>query len=439
MLFFTSPIFGAKAPVKFGKVSQEELEMTVYEPDTSAAAVVLCNYGKFNGSDLKFISLRRVKVLKKSGTGYAEFVIYANENTTFRGKTYNLENGEVVQTKLKRESIFKERVFEDNYRYHIAMPNVKVGTVFEIEESRLGLPREWAFQEMIPVKHNELILEESTYIKFRKKMLGFEHLTSSDNDRYVAIDMPAFKREAYMSSPNNYITKFEFDLLNISYPGYYKSFTTTWEAVNERLLNNTYFGVVIRNGSGYLSDIKKEIEATCQTDLEKARAAFYALKDIKWDDYTSLYTSNTSMGPVFKKGVGNSTDLNVMLLQLLKKLDIKVYPVAMSTRSHGMLNPFYPSFGKLNYMMVCALIDDKEYLLDATEKNMPFGMLPKRCLNQQRRLVNNNQGKWVNLTTSKENKKYVYPYRYLNSFFMVTQATNNLSNNASPIYLLLKL
>lgn len=408
MLFITSNSLKAKVPVKFGKISQEELEMTVYEPDTSAAAVVLCNYGKFNGSDLKFISLRRVKVLKKSGTDYAEFVIYAGENTTFRGKTYNLENGEVVEERLKKESIFKERIFEDNYRYRIAMPNVKVGTVFDIEVSRLGLPQEWAFQEMIPVKHNELILEESTYVKFRKKMVGFERLTSSANNRYVAIDMPAFKPEAYMSSSKNYITKFEFDLLNISYPGFYKSYTTTWEAVNERLLNNTYFGVVIRNGSGYLSDIKKEIEATCQTDLEKARAAFYALKNIKWDDYISLYTSNTSMGAVYKKGVGNSTDLNIMLLQLLNKLDIKAYPIAMSTRAHGILNPFYPSYEKLNYMMVCAMIDDKEYLLDATEKNMPFGMLPKRCLNQQGRLVNNNQGKWVNLTTSKENKKTIY-------------------------------
>jgi len=32
----------AKSPIKFGKVTLEELEMTQYTPDTSAVAVVLC-------------------------------------------------------------------------------------------------------------------------------------------------------------------------------------------------------------------------------------------------------------------------------------------------------------------------------------------------------------------------------------------------------------
>ena len=35
------------APVKFGKVDRAALEMKVYDKDTSAAAVILCDYGYF--------------------------------------------------------------------------------------------------------------------------------------------------------------------------------------------------------------------------------------------------------------------------------------------------------------------------------------------------------------------------------------------------------
>ena len=33
-------------PVKFGKVSEAELKMKVYDKDTSASAVILCDYGE---------------------------------------------------------------------------------------------------------------------------------------------------------------------------------------------------------------------------------------------------------------------------------------------------------------------------------------------------------------------------------------------------------
>ena len=35
-----------KSPIKFGEVSLEELKMTRYEKDSSASAVVLCDFGE---------------------------------------------------------------------------------------------------------------------------------------------------------------------------------------------------------------------------------------------------------------------------------------------------------------------------------------------------------------------------------------------------------
>jgi hypothetical protein len=328
---------------------------------------------------------------------YAEFVFPGRENDVFRGRTYNLVDGEIVEDKLKRESIFKERVTERIFRYRVALPNVKVGSVIEIEYSTVGLPTEWSFQRTIPVKLCELILEESSYINYRKRMVGYEPLDYSDSRRFVAKDVPAFKSEAYLNSKENYITKFEFDLLSVNFPGYYESFTTSWEAVNDRLMENEYFGSTLKSGGAYLSDIAKEIEAKNLPPMERAKAAYEAIKAIKWNNEIWLLTSSNTMSKPYKEKVGNSTDINFMLLHLLKKLDIEVYPVVMSTRSNGLLNPFYPSYEKLNYTLVSAKIDDKDYLLDATEKELEFGMLPVRCLNQQGRIVTNQQGQWVDI------------------------------------------
>lgn len=401
-------MYAQKQPIKFGKVSLEDLEMTTYEPDTSAAAVVLCKYAKFSGTDLKFYELERIKVLKKSGANYAEYTVWGGDEVTFRGRTYNLENGEMVVTKLKRESIFKERVYDDHYRYRIALPNVKEGSIFELEQTSMGLPSEFTFQRSIPVKWSELILEESTYIDFRKKMVGFEPLAIADGRRFVGKNMPAFKSEAFMSSRENYITKFEFDLQSVSFPGYYKSYTTTWEAVNDRLLDHTYFGGTLQNGAGYHSDMVKEIKNKELAPLDRAKAAYSAIKVMNWNGNVDKYSSSAGLISVFKEGSGNSTDINFMLLHLLKKLDIEAYPVVMSTRKNGLLNPFYPSFGKLNYTFVCAMIDDKEYLLDATEKELEFGMLPVRCLNTQGRLVNKQSGKWVPIKPNYKHRKTIY-------------------------------
>ncbi|TRX63268.1 hypothetical protein [Carboxylicivirga sp. M1479] len=390
-------VHAEKPPIKFGKVSKEELAMTVYEPDTSAAAVVLCKYGRFYANEYKFSRIERIKVFKKAGTKYAEFVLPGREDDTFRGRTYNLVDGEIEVTKLKRESIFKERVSDRYYRYRVALPNVKVGSVFEIESSSSGLPTEWAFQRGIPVKWCEIILEESSYINFRKKMVGYESITSPSSNRFIAKNIPAFKSESYMNSKNNYITKFEFDILSINVPGYYESFTTSWEAVNDRLMEHDRFGASLKSSSLYITDIKKEIENKNLEPLEKAKAAYEAIKSIKWNNEAWIFSSQENLNKAFKEKVGNSTDINFLLLQLFRKLDIEAYPVVISTRRNGILNPFYPSYEKLNYTLVSAVINEKEYLLDATEKELCFGMLPSRCLNNNGRVVTNQKGKWVDI------------------------------------------
>ena len=98
-------IFSAKEPMKYGKIDKADLEMTAYPADSSASAVILCNYGYFNASDLQFVHQMRIKILKEEGKQRGNFYVPAAERTNVKGQTVNIENGKPVVTKLSNDGL----------------------------------------------------------------------------------------------------------------------------------------------------------------------------------------------------------------------------------------------------------------------------------------------------------------------------------------------
>jgi hypothetical protein len=74
--------------------------------------------------------------------------------------------------------------------------------------------------------------------------------------------------------------------------------------------------------------------------------------------------------------------------------------VAMSTRDNGILSLYSPSLEKLNYVIVQAKLGDKTILLDATDSQMPYYLIPFRCLNGTARIVDEINSSSVNLETA---------------------------------------
>lgn len=406
-------LFAEKDPIKFGKIDKADLEMKVYPTDSSAAAAILCDFGYFNSNTFQFTRILRVKILKKEGMNWGNQIFNLPSDVSIKGITYNLENGEIVQTKLKSESIFKENVTKASSRKRVAMPNVKEGSVIDIQFVYYGLPSDWKFQQEIPVRWSELVIEPSQYIRFRKNYFGFIPLTINTESRSVAKDMPAFKKEPYMNSSENFISKYEIELLNISIPGtensagYYKSLSTTWEAVNHTLLEDDNFGKAMQN-CPFLNSLAKDITKNYSTPKERLIAAHEAIKkSVKWNDKESIASSSENLSTPFKEKIGNSADINLMLIQLLKKLDFEVYPVALSTRDNGFLSPARPSLMKLNYVVAYVVLNDEKYFLDATEEFIPAGMLPPRCINLSGRLVDEKKSDWVSLNNKQIDKRMV--------------------------------
>ena len=81
------------------------------------------------------------------------------------------------------------------------------------------------------------------------------------------------------------------------------------------------------------------------------------------------------------KKIGNSTEVNLILYHLLRKTGVKAYPMLVSTRENGKVNPAYPSRYQFNTSVVYIPVDSaKYYLLDATSKYNLYREIPENLL-----------------------------------------------------------
>ena len=435
LLSVFSQIKGQPAPARYGKIDMADLEMKVYARDTTAEAVVLCDYGFFNPSTFDFQRLLRIKVLKKEGSHYVNNVAYINGVGSIKGITYNLVDGEIVETKLKNESIFKEEVREGRYRYRVTMPDVRVGSIVDINYSFPLLPGDWLFQNVIPVRWSELRIPNTPNVVFQKVSFGFQPLYINDGNRWVAKDMPALRTEPYVNSLFNYLTRMEIELSSYDFPGYASKYlTTSWEAVNNFLLDNKYFGVAMGMGIFLIDDAKK-IKALNLSDQNKMKAACDSIKSkVKWNQIESLYTS-ADLAFVYRRGSGNSADVNLILVQLLKKLDFDAFPVALSTRENGIISPAFPTIDKLNYVIAGVKYKDKMYYFDATEPCLPAGMLPFRALNGRGRSIDSDLSEWVDLAPENDQQEIAYCKMKLDESGTIKGTITYTDNNYQAYYL----
>jgi len=89
---------------------------------------------------------------------------------------------------------------------------------------------------------------------------------------------------------------------------------------------------------------------------------------------------------------------------MLEKAEINVSPVLLSTRDHGFVREQMPVSSQFNYVVCLVQLGDKSVLLDATDKFLPIGMLPERCLNGNGFVVSKDGFRWVSLQPTTKTK-----------------------------------
>ncbi len=420
-----------KSGIKFGKITVADFHTASPAIDSSSNAVILADVGssKIDGNNKGFFSLihtqtRRIKVLNKKGFDAADvsIVLYSSGSdeeklTECKAITYNLDNGEVKQTKLDAKNIFKEKADKNILVRKFTFPNVKEGSILEytytIESDFLSHLRSWEFQgtswPRVYSQYTVRIPQFFTYVFLSQGYFKLQHENKSNfksynvtetngtqaTERYslsgyenentwIARDVPALKEEPYTSTMNNHISKIDFQLKQIQFPNNPpRDYMDNWAKAAETLLKREDFGVEITRPNNWLSsDVNKIIEGAAG-NAEKAKRIYAFVRD----NFTATYHSgvymsdNTTLKDIFRKKSGNAGEINLLLIAMLRQAGITADPVLISTRGHGWAHPLYPLMTKYNLTICYTQIDNKDIFLDATGPKMGFGRLSTECYN----------------------------------------------------------
>jgi len=448
----TNQITAQKPPIKFGKVSMDEMNMTVYDKDTTAEAVVLADYGvseilynTSNGFELNFKTHVRIKILKKEGLDKANVTVNLYQSSTgsdekfgaLKAVTYNLVDGKIAETKLPKKDVFTEEESKNWKLKKFALPDVKVGSVIEYQYTKRS-PfiynfQPWYFQSDIPMiwseyrtlipeyfeykkvfggylsptisekKTGKATLTISTKTKNNRKYVGPDSYKGSEMinyqtfiNRWVYKDVPAFKNEKYITAAKDYLAKVEFELQSTKYPNsHVKTYTTTWNAIVNDLLTSEYFGAPL-NRKGIVKELTEQINPNDTVEKKLIDAYYLIKKHVKWNGKNTRYIDNT-LRAAFNKNEGNTAEINLLLVNLLRSVGVESYPVLISTRGFGKINRFYARKSAFNSVIALARIDGKSILMDATIAYLKPGELPFKDLNGQGLVAVKNNAYWIPL------------------------------------------
>jgi len=425
-----------KLPVKFGKVTPADFEVTLKPQDSAAGAVVIADFGlsNFEGNPQGWFTLvfkhsRRIKILRRSGFEAATINIplYTSGNETeklegLRATTYNLENGKVVETRLDDKSIFTDKISKHLINKKFTFPALKEGAIVEFTYTQnspfLFQLQPWEFQGEYPCLWSEYQVDMPNFFQYATIAQGYvpffinksdsrmvtfnmtdpggaersERYSFQDNvvtHRWVIKDVPALKEEAFTTTLNNYIAKIEFQLSRYNFPnGFSQDKMGNWLLISEALLKDEDFGADLNKNNSWMDDSLKTITQGAAGNLEKAQRIYaFVRNNFTCTSHGALYAS-APLKTTYKNRNGNEADINLLLIAMLHHEKIDADPVILSTRSHGFTSQLYPLIGRYNYV-ICRMTADSSYrYLDASEPWLGFGKLPTRCYNGYARLLN---------------------------------------------------
>lgn len=441
---FSQPTVSLNLP----KVPDDHIYMETYPADPDAPAVILHDYGELNfgllSGNLKlyYSYFREIKILSEAGISWAEVRIPFHEDEMvqdIKGFTYSVytDSGKVVRLKLDRRTIETKRISSTLSEKIIRFPRPMAGSVimygYTIVSEDFGRLRPWQFQTSIPVLKSEYVTripDPLTYtvvfqgnqrllttkkksfthnmdLSIRPSSGNFPKIVGGYNQRvfnatleevrYSMSSIAGFEREPFMNSPNDYLCRLLFQLSKVRYTHRgTERIMHNWGDLNDRLAIHPNFGKRMDKVKELPLNISSRISALTQGP-DQIKAIYETVRDhMQWDGDFSIF-ARQSLVNVYKKQVGNSADINLLLTKYLTLADYRAYPVLVSTRDHGGIIPVYPVLEQFNHVVVVVEWKNKRIFLDATQPFVPMGMLSLRVANGQGFKIHPKRSGWIPL------------------------------------------
>lgn len=257
-----------------------------------------------------------------------------------------LEAGDAIHVKYRIQNYTSGRLgreFWDKFNFNAFVPSTGA-------KYTLIAPKDFPFHSTV---------ENASLTPSVKEVDGYKVYT------WEMADMPALKSESYMPALNDVGTTLHISTLK------------TWADVA-----NWYSDLSYQNTAGNyeLDAFYKEIfsKGIPAGNLQKARQIYeFMLSNIR---YSSVSFRQSGLVPqevakTINTRLGDCKDLSTLFVALAAKAGIPAQLVLIDTRDNGYKDMVLPSM-KFNHCIALAKIDGKDYYLELTDNNLPFGSLP---------------------------------------------------------------
>ncbi|MDR3226645.1 MAG: DUF3857 domain-containing protein [Prevotellaceae bacterium] len=433
-LLISTSLFAQTFSRKLGKVTKDELEMTVYDKAPDAEAVILyedidMHYEVSDKIRFVYEYKIKIKILKKEGAtwGDKEIMLYNRGSSDeylsgLKATAYNLVDGKIVESELKKDYIFKEKIDEKRTMTKFSIPEVKVGTVIEY---KYRITSDYIFsipdinvQHSIPVMYCKFNVDVPEYFKFRLNVKGYHRLNikrtggNSNSGGYSFITdvvscetehIPALKDDSNVWCLNDFRTKVEFELSSIQIPGQIvRNYANNWQSVNEAL-EKSDFNSDLKTSYPFKKEVLA-IKESSVSDREKLRNILKLVQSkMKWNETYSLLSKSPRSAA--EKGTGSSADINFVLHSALRDAGFDIVPILLNPRNKGRLPLAQATLDNINTFIIRVTLDGEFLFVDGTNPHSDINVLPSNLLVDRARVykVNDDRSGWVNLTNLAQN------------------------------------
>ncbi|MTG97059.1 transglutaminase-like domain-containing protein [Myroides albus] len=416
--FLVLSTFSSIAQVSIDNVTKEELLEKQNRAFPTSGAVIVDEKNKvyfdINLRDGNFISgeevTRKIKLYKERDLSKLSFTIpyfvrgaYAEDVTIDEVYVYSLVNNEITKTKITSFESKKEGDYREKGVDFTKIPNIPEGSIITYRYKKLSenldvLP-EWFIQGDLPKQRSIYTMRIPTYFTYQMIQTGSQKIASNESiidvkygnglldsntiktleKTLVALNVPTFSEEVLVDNAANYINKVRFDLSSVQFPGSkQQQVLGTKQTFFENLQKNKRYWKEILNDRYYRKKIS-QLDLSAKSDLEKADLILnYLQKEVTWNGMYGIYPEN-GLKSTYLRGQGNTADINLMLISMLRYVGLDANPALVSTRSNGKKKEWQGMY--YNNLIAVLQSEGSYYFLDASSKNASIGVIPIDNLN----------------------------------------------------------
>ncbi|HLY68759.1 MAG TPA: DUF3857 domain-containing protein [Puia sp.] len=419
---------------EFGKVDMSELTMKECAFEKNANAMNLVQSVKIEfetviRSAVPETTLEyryRIKIFNERGFSAANIKIpYFSESKSSKikdieGYIYNLDaTGNIVKEKLEKKEISKEKSNSKKSFNSVSFTfkNLQNGSVIEYRYKRSNKYsysiKPWFFQDELPTAISSVTLAIPTYMGMNYHFVTFNPFESDSSFKkngggfydeeireFIMRNIPSFRIEPYMSSLRDNLQRVEFAVTQGGrYRKLFKDNNLEWSEYNSILLGSDFFGKQFNKSLDSTVHFIDSVKLIMNNEAKIAAVYAFVKKNIKWNNEFTFYCD--SLEECWKNKSGSSAEMNILLLNLLRKININSFPILVSTSDNGKTDETFPSLSQFNSVDVVVADSNSVYIMDCTQRGTSFKIPPLNILYSKAFIIDPDRSKWIYITDTR--------------------------------------